>query len=482
MLSFTDPIGRVDSFVYDDREIVISETEPGGATRYFSYAVDASRVHSTQLTELDGAVTNFIFDDNYRLIKTTTTDGAFTNQVWNSKNLLDSTTDAFGFITSMQYDERGNLTSIIRPADSLPTTISYDQSFNKPNAITPPVGAATNFTIDQVTGDVIQVSRNNLSLNFSMDQFGNILTTNNGIQTYADQTNGNGLKTLVFDSRNPETRSYDLQGRVIARSFKNGRLLSYSYDNYDRVIQIKDSNGPTINNTFDILGRLTSRTVSGIKNSEVTKYEWDIRGRLVKITDNLGRQTSYQYNLVMDKPLSITSPDGKVTIFKYNNMQRLVQKIDAKNNSTFFEYDLRGDVTKLTDAKGNFTLFFYDANRRLIKQDSPTVLTDNKGISSSAREIALFTYNDRDQLIKKEESLASGTGKKTVTILSYDSLDRIIGKTITKDNQVQVSSFSYEPILDATLLKTANNEVEKLSFSYEDPCQPPKVGQIRNLG
>nr|BDT28798.1 hypothetical protein BHI3_22640 [Bacteriovorax sp. HI3] len=480
LLSFTDPLKRTTSFVYDEKGRAISETEPGKATRYFSYNNSNDGVLSTTLTEIDGAVTHFEFDSNYRLVKTINPDGSIEQKKWNLRNLVENETDALGYVTKYQYDSQDNLSSIQRPEDSEPTTITYDLNFNKPIEIVPPSGVPTYFTLDQSTGDILGISKDGLSLNYTYDNFGNIVTTNNGIATYSDQTNSYGLKTILFDARNPLKLSYDIRGRVVVGQYANGRRLNFTYDNYDRIIQIKDSSGPTTNNTYDVLGRLLIKEVVGIKNKEITKYAWDIRGRLIQITDNLGRKTQFQYNagkasyLVIDKPSAVIEPDGKTTVLIYDRMQRLVKKIDAQNHATKFEYNLRGDLIKVIDAKGTTTTFSYDGNKNLIQQDNPTVLTNKKGISTAAREKVYYTYDNRDNLIKVEKSLASGLGKKTITTFTYDLHDRLIEKTIQKINvsgtieDSKTSSFTYAPILEANLLKTADNEVQKLSFTHEN--------------
>ncbi|MGZ3787948.1 MAG: DUF6531 domain-containing protein, partial [Bacteriovorax sp.] len=476
LLSITDAIGRKTSFQYDEKGRVLTESEPGNATRHFSYEVDSTGVHSTQLQEIDGSIINFVFDNKYRLIKTTHADGSVVKKTWNDQNLVDSNTDALGFVTKYQYDSQGNLISIQKPLDISPTLISYDLNFNKPSQIVAPLSSPINFNIDPTTGDVLEVSRDNLSLKYSYDQLGNILSTNNGLSTYSDQFNSNGLKTSQFDARNPQTLSYDTFGRIATRVFKNGRTISYKYDKYDRIIRTNDSNGPSIINTFDIVGRIISKEIVGSSHRELTKYAWDMRDRLVQTTDNLGRITKYQYDngqQIIDKPTAIISADGKKTQYKYDSLQRITKIIDAKNFQTKFGYNPRGDATEITDAKGNSTKFLYDGNRRIIKQNNPTVVTNAQGISSPAQEVTTFAYDDRGRMIKKVQTLSSGMGKKAVTLFIYNSLDQVIKKInrkINQDNSIaseDISTFTYEPILDATLIKTANNSLEKLNFNHE---------------
>jgi RHS repeat-associated protein len=431
------------------------------------------------MRDIDGQTTVFNFDSDYRLIKTTYPDNSVEKLIWGTRNFVSSTVDALGFVTKYQYDSHNNLIQIKNPSSEETFNIVYDQNFNQPTQMTSPNGAPVNLTLNQTTGDVVQVTRDGLSLQYQYDQFGNVLTTNNGIGTYSNETNSNGLYKKIFDSRNPETLSYDVRGRITNRQFQSGRIITYSYDNYDRVVLMTDNSGPSVKYTYDVLGRVLQQEIFSSTNKEVTKYLWDERSRLIQTVDNLGRKTQYQYNAsnstlyVIDKPSAIVAPDGKTTVFRYDIMQRLVQKIEADGSVTKFDYNLRGDLAKLTDAEGNYTTFTYDGNRRLVRKDAPTLITDIKGVSTPSREITLYFYDDSDRLLQEERQLNSPGAKKTVTNFVYDNLDRVIEKTVQKltagddVEDSKTSTFTYESILEKNLLKTANNEVASLTFNHE---------------
>ena len=486
--SITDPLGRVTTFTFDPTKgSAISQTEPGNAVRSFAYSTDSSGLRLTKVTEIDGTVSNFHFDNNFRLVEADQPDGSIVYSQWNAQNEITSTTDELGFVTKYGYDLNGNLSSIQKPLDLKPTTIKYDPLFDKPILITPLTGAPTSFQLNPSNGDVTEVTRTgastSLSLKLTYDAFGNRLAINNGRATYSDQTDANGLKTFIFDEYNPETLSYDVRGRVIQARSKSGRKLTFTYDNYDRLTRVDDSNGPSLLRTYDVMGRMTSQTLTDGKTNETTQFSYDARDRLVLKTDALGNTTQRIYDLpgpnsttiVLDQPTAIVNALGKKTQFTYDNRDRLITKTDANGGLTQYSYSLRGDLLLVTDPLGKSTSFTYDGNKSLISKVEPSVISTG-GKDTPAIEKTDYFYDASGKLTEEQKLSATIPGKIGVIDLAYDSFDRVVRRTLKviapNDTTLQDdSSFSYEPELDVARITEADNEVEKLSFDYN--AQPP---------
>jgi RHS repeat-associated protein len=482
--TITDPLNRAITFSYQADGRAVSQTEPGNAVRSFKYGTDGGN-SATWVTDIDGTVSEYQFDTNYRTIKVIHPDGSIDQTAWNSHNQIAQTTDALGYVTKLGYDTNGNLTSIQKPADTSPTTIAYNETFDVPTLITPLVGAPTQTQINPATGDIIAISRTSgatsLNLALTYDPFGNHLSTNNGLATYSNETDANGLLTLIFDARNPETRTNDSRGRLITRTFKTGRGLSYSYDNYDRVLGVVDSNGPSLLRTYDIMGRVLTQTLTDGKTNQATTYQWDVRDRLISSTDAEGHVTTRQYDeagpsgttLVIDKPLAVTDPLGHKTQLQYDDRQRLIAQIDANAHTTHYTYNARGDLVTLTDPSNQKTAFSFDGNARMISRSRPSLLTDAKGNTSAVSEVTQYFYDAAGKLIEEQKLSASGDGVTGVTQLIYDPFDRVVEKVeklVGPTGSVTIqddSTFVYAQELDAQQLVSANNSVEKLSFTHE---------------
>ncbi|MGZ3717168.1 MAG: RHS repeat-associated core domain-containing protein [Bdellovibrionota bacterium] len=441
-------------FSYDDKGRANNQYDPGGGTWKFVYGTNA-----TTVTQPNGSVSQFSFDNTGHEIKSVDPTGDIKYKTW-ANGLLTDERDEFGGTTHWDYDANGNTTSYKRPEDSATKTTSYDLATNLPKVVTPVVGAATQFTIAPNSVDVIKVQRGNLSISYSRDAFGNVLSTDNGQAIYSVQRDSNGLITHTFDLHNPASMTYDIRGRVTSMNYLSGRILTYTYNDDDQVLSVSDSHGPSIANTYDLIGRLVQKTVSAGSVSQSTLFKYDDRDHLVETTDALHRQTIFSYDsqVVRDKPVSIQDPAGRITSFQYDALNRLVAKTDPLGAVTSYAYDLRGNLTGVTDASGNQTTYIYDKNDRRISEIRPSV----GGGSSPVFRRQDYFYDSADHLVKEMIN-----GHRELNY-SYDSLDRLVEKDLLTDGSPEdFASFSYENQLDAVLLRTANNSIAHLSFAHE---------------
>ncbi len=469
MTSMIDKLGREYKFTYYLNGRTHQQFEPGGV-RTFYYSPDGENL-STTVVDIDGTSTTYFFDTGMRTIAITKGDGTSISQTWNLQGFLESRTDELGKTTQFQYDANGNLSGVKRPLDADFSTITYDQTWNVPTLITPLVGAPTQLTLDPNTGDVLGVSRTDgattLSLTYTRDAFGNLLSTNNGRTTYADVRDTNGLLTEKFDAHNPETIAYDARERVHTRTFASGRVLTYSYDDYDRVTQIADTNGPTIQTAYDAVGRVISKTITDGQKPQTTTYVWDGQDRLLSQTDALGRVTKYEYDehRVLRNPSKVTDPAGRVTTFKYDVLGRMIEKKDPKGAVTTYSYDARGALAFVTDANGKTTTFEYDDNGRKNKEIRPSVAG-----TSEASHVIHYVYDPLDRVVVEQHDSLRGAHR--VIQYVYDAFDRLITRTLsTGANLDDQANYTYEPQLDAMAMLTANNNVANLSFTPE--AAPP---------
>ena len=487
--TLTDPLGRVTRFNYNSEGAASSQDEPGGGHWTFSYSVDSTQRQQTQVTTPSGDLVTYRFDDQLRVTEKRHSDGAVEKTTWSDTGRILSQTDALGFTTRMGYDERGNLTEVQRPLDPRPTHATYDPKWDRPVQVVPLLGSPISITLNPLTGDAIAMNRMEgsalRSIQWDRDALGHAVRIQEGSSSYSEQFDVNGLKTLVFDARNTETRRYDSLGRVIERRFASGRVLSISYDPLDRVTGMIDSHGPTWRFSYDAQGHvLTSTRTDGTSETQVTTFEYDTRDRLISKTDALGQKTVYGYDQrlpdgslrIFPEPTSITDPMGHTQFRTYDVRGRLISQTDARGNTTRFEYNLRGDLTALIDALQNRTEFEYDGNSRLIRRTSSSLVSQLQGgriQSRPALEVTTFSYNAMGQLIEERKQSVS-SGDAVVTQYSYNDLNRLIRKVQKRVSATGVtlelqddSQFAYAPLLATAVLTQAKNGVANLEFTPE---------------
>ncbi len=135
--------------------------------------------------------------------------------------------------------------------------------------------------------------------------------------------------------------AYNIQG-LLTNVIYGGSLAMYGagYDIYDRRVQAVDANGVGVSSTFDLLGRLLTRSYpNGGKETNV----YSALG-LVKHSDLNGQPTTYGYD-----------PAG-----------RLISVTNADLATYQLAYDAANDLLTLKDGRGNTTGWRYDLYRRAI--------------------------------------------------------------------------------------------------------------------
>jgi len=476
-----DPLGRQIGFTYYDDGRAFTQTEPGGAKRSFMFSPYKGDIHS-YMAQPDGSVTEYVFDDQYRHVKTIFDDGAIQAFSWSAQNQIVKAIDELGYATQYQYDSRGNRISQLLPANTVPTTFSYDPNFNKITRIAPPVGSAMNFTIDSNTGDVLGIQRNlssrSIAMTYTRDQFGNPLSVTSNLGQYSDVRDGNGFLTRSFDSRNPVTFNYDQRGRVIQMNYQSGRQIAITYNDFDNVMSVADNSGPRINFTYDLMQRVVKKVLVSGSSSQVNQYNWDDRDRLVSVIDPMGNQTQYLYEKtfigchIRDLPTVVIDPKGQKTQFLYDNQQRLTQKTEPNGSVTQFSYSPRGDLIAVSDPNGHRTKYRFDGNRRLISEVS-NVAAASSGGALEKISLTSYQYDMAGRLVKKSVGLSDGTAPSSVQYFSYDELDRLTNrKEQTEQNGVALEvqdnvSMSYEDLLAPVLLKQVANVSALDLFTHE---------------
>lgn len=486
MSSFANHLGHGASFDYYDNGRVYEEVGPAGGKSNYLYAIYLVD-HFTRVLGENGSTRIYKYDDEFYQTEVQFPDGGRTQKVYNDDGFVVEEIDQLGYSTKYQYDSRGNKTGIMPPESSEFVHVEYDSIFDKVTKVTPLIGADVISTIDPITGDILNRSLNgqseNLSLDFTYDNFGKILSTDNGLATYSDNRNANGLLTKRFDARNETSFTYDSRFRLKTQVSDLGRTIEYEYDDYDRITRINDSHGPDTISDYDVLGRLVFKTSTDGVTNQVTAFEYDSANRLIKQTDPSGRVTEFEFDTpalgckhITNQPVKITDAAGRVTRFEYDEMGRRVRSIDAENSVIRNEFNLRGDLAAVTDPTGRRTVFRYDGRGRRVREERPSVKTDVNSKTTTTTQVIETVYDEADRIIQKIQHLPSkrnGTEvAKLITEFSYDDFGNNISQKVKEEFMGEIltheiRSFTYKKQLDNQALLTANNEVVKLGFSYE---------------
>jgi RHS repeat-associated core domain len=305
-------------------------------------------------------------------------------------------TDANNHTTTYFYDIYGNRTKMVDANDNV-TEYEYEVRTLPPydllKRITYPNGSITEYQYD-VNGNRIQEIRDVGGLNLRTDwsyyvsgapESGNpsglkgllkTQTVHNGaipqITQYEYDEFGNQNK--VTDPEGHVTRYvYDKLGNRLKMIDGNGHEWTYAYDQLDRLIQETDPLGYVTAYDYDGVGNrieLRKQATKTPDTFQITRYEYDLRNRLIKETRDpggLNLVTAYTYDN-NDNRKTVTDPRNKTTSFDYDLQNRMSKVTDALGNQTQYAYDPVGNRIQETDANGHKSCSQFDALNRLTVQ------------------------------------------------------------------------------------------------------------------
>ncbi len=293
-----------------------------------------------------------------------------------------------------------------------------------------------------------------------------VSATYDGLGRQTSSTNARGEKT---------TQTFNIRGKPTFISYADGTQEKFIYNLEGTLKTSIDQLGTSTDYTYDVLGRVTCKTISNgdtILSSEswtynafhllsktdaaghVTTYEYDCAGR--KIAENcMGDRIEYQYdtlgrlthtqgsNRTVGRDFDLL---GRVTEERIEDLTRVSYKYDAAGNkSEIIRYTENGPAIELTlydpykrpiervDGLGQITRFIYDDKESKKTTIDPAGIQRIETFDPLGRPIALEILNTFHELIHKETYLydadgnkISQTSKTITTKWKYGSQKRVL--------------------------------------------------------
>ena len=179
--------------------------------------------------------------------------------------------------------------------------------------------------------------------------------------------------------------------------------------------------------TYNALGLIA--TIDGPRTdvNDITTFDYDAQGNLIKVTNALGQETNITAHDANGRPLTIVDANNTTTTLTYDARGRLLTRT-VDGQTTTFVYDGVGNITQTTLPNGSLLINEYDAAQRL------TAVEDNLG---NRTEYTLDTLGNRTQ-----EDVEDPLGTLTRTMSrTYNSLNRLIE---TMGGEGQTTTFGYD--------------------------------------
>ncbi len=247
-------------------------------------------------------------------------------------------------------------------------------------------------------------------------------------------TSFNPLRQLTnsYDGWANRTYAYNDQGLLTNVSNAYGTERATVFDNEDRPLYVTDANGVTVTNSFDLLGRLRTRTYpdqgaeafgysaqgltaytnqiwatnffgydeAGRKvweanaNWETNRYTYDPAGDLMSLTDGKSQTTHWNYDEYGRVTNKLDQTSSVILKYIYDAEDRLTNRWSAAKGNTAYAYDPVGNLTNIAYAASPAVKLQYDPLNRLAN------MVDASGTNA-------YTYTAGGQLLTETGPFAS---------------------------------------------------------------------------
>jgi RHS repeat-associated protein len=371
---------------------------------------------------------------------------------------IKSSTDADGHTTTYEYDEKGNLKTIIPPSGSglYKTTITVD-SDSRPHVITHCLNESCS------SSDVETITYDKLGRITEA-----IYTGPGATKTFKYVYNGDGDLEELSDPAGNTTDKYDALNRLTEEVQGNGPSSSYGYDEASNLTSFYDGGGTTVY-LYNGLNQLEAMhepggSCSGTP-SKCTHFAYE-NGTLDKITYSSGATVNYTLEAATTRPTAITvkNPSGETLL----------------TNTYSYEHET-ADTTLINQDKytqgttSNTTTYGYDALERLLRATT-------EGTNPSHYEYELDGAGNR----MWQQVNPTGTTGGTETFYDYNSGNELecrmkAKEGCSKSSSSELAGYSYDGAGSETAI-TGYNETGNTSFSYNNLQQlkditPPSTGE-----
>ncbi len=369
---------------------------------------------------------------NYRIYsKVNNTDNLSVARAYSDRGKLLELKDERGNLTRYEYDTIGNRTKTTELADTADEKVTTYQYWNNTNRVQVKNEYGileTQYTYDS---DLRVTSRTKTDLSTGEVRNWSYTYHSNSIDTMGNIVLGK-LATIDGPKVGPKdlvSLTYNSLGLLSRIDYPLNQTVSFSYNEIGQRIREIDSNNVITAYAYNSNNRVISMTRLG---REVT-YEYNPKGLLTSLTDEMDRNTSVTYNS-FNKPRTITLPSGDYIDFNY------IYRSDATDVERSY-YSVDGTLI----------------SRRINQFDSVTDLPKKNFLSSTDQTVSTQVYNSVDDLTQKT---LNGVFDGEITTATYNyvydnqgRLNQII------DPETGVLDFSYDNFNQITSIKDANGGV-----------------------
>ena len=462
------------SYVYDsfNRLIEVQEGAVGSPESRTIEKLTYDRNHRQTVSEIinqDGNgfnATHYTYDRNSNVVETVYPDGNHEVQVFNLRGQMTSktdkynpasmdpvdvpnltvytydhfgnliqVTDALGQITRYTYDLAGNLLS---QTDAAGHTATYE--YNVRNLLLRQVDHGG---MDVIDGKAVynpqktetysyepnglpasKTDRNGVTVSYTYDARGNILTETAGDQVVTFSYDSNGNLLTMTDETGVTAYAYDALNRTTVKYMPNFGQTCYVYDQVESgnllVNTVTDPEDNAVSEVYNELGRL----VEVRDDTDLTMYTYYANGSKQQVAYPDASKEVYSYTVM-----------GQLTWldhFEDDNGTDVLQNPNTDGHTYSYLYDNAGNQTEAKDID-DATVYTYDNLSRLSTVTEP-------GVDGTVTE---YTF---DKAGNRSLMMVTSGGETTTTVYTYNEQNRLLKETETDHlGNIKATEYKYDP-------------------------------------
>jgi YD repeat-containing protein len=459
LISSTDPLNNVTSYVYTDSGNQLAITQANGLTTTQVRNSAGELLSSTQSASGQASrTTSYLYDAAGQSVAVIDAAGNVSYTFYDADGRVSGTVDATGAVTAYTYDADGHAVATTQYATTISTagwvsggalTASLPASLPVPTAT---ANDRTTHTLYDGAGRVVA----------TIDPVGNVVTTSydgdgNAVSTtaYATTLTSGQLATLG-SAPTWSALQADLTGST------SDRITHTLYDADNQPVAMIDASGYVTVSTYDTAGRVVATTAyaTALTSAQLTA---------------LGAAPTLA---AVQADLTTTTADQTTRTY-YNDQGRVVAQIDADGYLTATAYDETTHTTVTTRYGTPLTstqltaLTGSETNAALVAllgaspaTQTSTSIDDANGrlhqVTAPDGTVTVYSYNTVGQLLSTTTTPAAGQGAARTTSTSYDAFGEVTGRT---DGNTQTTSYTYN-VLGQQI--TATDPLGNITYTYYD--------------
>lgn len=266
----------------------------------------------------------------------------------------------------------------------------------------------------------------------------------------------NRLSGTIHDNGRASTQELSCTGSPIWQVDENGVRTNYTYDSARNLTEISraavyDGDTCITPETItefvrDAAGRITSTVTRIGAMTTATATAYDLAGREISTTDELGRTTTTSYS-IDGLTTSVTTPSGATLISTVNPDGSTAHLHGTGQRELYYVYDLNGssirETVKLSD------------NQTTLSQTISNGFGETTVEASASTSGFIYTrheYNSKGQRIKTFRDTGWNTTPTAALLVEYDAMGNITKKTLAL----------------AETPTTTNSPIEEYTYGAED--------------